>query len=163
MSSASAIVMLYNKLSSLLHIWLPIKYVWHTKSMFLNVHYKDVLKVQNKEHDYYSLQINDRFQFDCNNATDLLIPCTLIFESVHWAFTHKALSAIILNMVAQCRGAARISVRRCFFLFFCFLAFDSCRFCVVIWFFHPRHNGQWPPTSKDFLSQILSISFIFLS
>ena len=92
--------------------------------MFLNVHYKDVLKVQNKEHDYYSLQINDRFQFDCNNATDLLIPCTLIFESVHWAFTHKALSAIILNMVAQCRGAARISVRRCFFCFFVFLFFS---------------------------------------
>ena len=37
------------------------------------------------------------------------------------------------------------------------------RFCVVIRFFHPRHNGQWPPTSKDFLSQILSIAFIFLS
>ena len=92
--------------------------------MFLNVHYKDVLKVQNKEHDYYSLQINDRFQFDCNNATDLLIPCTLIFESVHWAFTHKALSAIILNMVAQCRGAARISVRRCFFVCFVFLFFS---------------------------------------
>ena len=31
-----------------------------------------------------------------------------------------------------------------------FLAFDYCRFCVVIRFFHPRHNGQWPPTSKDF-------------
>ena len=29
--------------------------------------------------------------------------------------------------------------------------------------FHPRHNGQWPLTSKDFLSQILSITFIFLS
>ena len=25
-------------------------------------------------------------------------------------------------------------------------------------FFHPRHNGQWPPNSKDFLSQILSIT-----
>ena len=25
---------------------------------------------------------------------------------------------------------------------FC-LAFDFCRFCVVIRFFHPRHNGQW--------------------
>ena len=25
-----------------------------------------------------------------------------------------------------------------------FLAFDFCRFCVVIRFFHPRHNGQWP-------------------
>ena len=43
-------------------------------------------------------------------------------------------------------------------VFVCFLAFDFCRFCVVIRFFHPRHNGQWPPTSKDFLSQILSIT-----
>ena len=25
-------------------------------------------------------------------------------------------------------------------------------------FFHPRHNGQWHSTSKDFLSQILSIT-----
>ena len=29
-------------------------------------------------------------------------------------------------------------------LLFCFLAFDFCRFCVVIRFVHPRHNGQWP-------------------
>ena len=47
--------------------------------------------------------------------------------------------------------------------FFVFLAFDFCQFCMVIWFFHPRHNGQWPLTLKDFLSQILSITFIFLS
>ena len=44
-----------------------------------------------------------------------------------------------------------------------FWAFDCCRFCVVFRFSHPRHNGQWPPISKDFLSQILSIIFIFLS
>ena len=33
--------------------------------------------------------------------------------------------------------------------------FDFCRFCVVIRFFHPRHNGQWPPTStsKDFYTR----------
>ena len=31
-----------------------------------------------------------------------------------------------------------------------FLAFDFCLFSVVIRFVHPRHNGQWPPTSKDF-------------
>ena len=30
-----------------------------------------------------------------------------------------------------------------FFYIFC-LAFDFCRFCVVIRFFHPRHNGQFP-------------------
>ena len=29
--------------------------------------------------------------------------------------------------------------------------------------YHPHHNGQWPPSSKDFLPQILSITFIFLS
>ena len=38
-----------------------------------------------------------------------------------------------------------------------------CQLCVVFCFFHPRHNGQGPPTSKDFLSQILSITFIFRS
>ena len=40
-----------------------------------------------------------------------------------------------------------------------FLAFAFCRFCKVICFFHPSHNGLWPPTLKDFLSQILSITF----
>mgnify|MGYP006890633771 CR=1 FL=1 len=28
--------------------------------------------------------------------------------------------------------------------------------------FSPRHKGQWPPTSKDFLSHILSITFHIL-
>ena len=44
--------------------------------------------------------------------------------------------------------------------------FFSVQLLSVLWghsFFHPRHNGQWPPTLKDFLSQILSITFIFLS
>ena len=36
---------------------------------------------------------------------------------------------------------------RYYFYFLFFLAFDFCRFCVIILFFHPRHNGQWPPTS----------------
>jgi len=36
---------------------------------------------------------------------------------------------------------------------FIFLAFDCCRFCVVIRFFHPHHNGQWPPISKDFYTR----------
>ena len=36
-----------------------------------------------------------------------------------------------------------------------FLAFDFCRFCVVIRFFHPRHNGQWPPTLQDFYTNLI--------
>ena len=34
------------------------------------------------------------------------------------------------------------------FLFF--LPFNFCRLCVVIRFFHPRHNDHRSPTSKDF-------------
>ena len=34
-----------------------------------------------------------------------------------------------------------------------FLEFDICRFCVIIRFFNPHHNGQWPPTSKDFYTR----------
>ena len=31
-------------------------------------------------------------------------------------------------------------------IFLIFFSVRLCRFCVVIWFFHPRHNGHWPPT-----------------
>ena len=40
-------------------------------------------------------------------------------------------------------------------MFEVFLVFFSVR---LLSFFHPRHNGQWPSTSKDILSQILSIT-----
>ena len=52
-------------------------------------------------------------------------------------------------------------IAKCFFVFFSSVHISQ--FCAVILFFHPRHNSQWPPTSKDFLYQILSITFIFLS
>ena len=38
-------------------------------------------------------------------------------------------------------------------IFSFFLEFDFCRFCVVVRFFHPRHNGQWPPTLNDFYTR----------
>ena len=46
--------------------------------------------------------------------------------------------------------------------FFIFLAFDFCRFCVVIRFFHPRHNGQWPPTSKDFYTRSYALHYFLI-
>ena len=42
---------------------------------------------------------------------------------------------------------------------FCFLAFDFCRFCMVIRFFYPCHNGQWPLTSK--ISWVLNYWYHF--
>jgi len=41
-----------------------------------------------------------------------------------------------------------------------FLAFDFCRFCVVIRLFHPHHNGQWPPSLKDFYPSFFPLLFL---
>ena len=43
-----------------------------------------------------------------------------------------------------------------------FWAFDFCRFCVVIRFFHPRHYGQWPPTSKDFYTRSYPLHYFLI-
>ena len=46
-----------------------------------------------------------------------------------------------------------LSIIECINTILSFLAFDFCGSSVVILFFHPRHNGQWPPTSKDFYTR----------
>ena len=48
----------------------------------------------------------------------------------------------------------------CFWVFF--LAFDFCRFCVVIRFFHPHHNSQWPLTSKDFYTRSYPLHYFLI-
>ena len=52
----------------------------------------------------------------------------------------------------------------CFFVLFNlgFLAFDFCLFCVVIRFFHPRHNGQWPPTANDFYTIFYPLNYFLI-
>ena len=52
------------------------------------------------------------------------------------------------------------SVHSHFFL--TFLAFDFYRFCVVIRFFHPRNNSQWPPTSKDFYTRSFPLHYFLI-
>ena len=52
------------------------------------------------------------------------------------------------------------SVHSHFFL--TFLAFDFYRFCVVIRFFHPRNNSQWPPTSKDFYTRSYPLHYFLV-
>ena len=48
-----------------------------------------------------------------------------------------------------------------FFTFF-FSARLFCRFCVVIRFFHPSYNGQWPRNSKDFYTRSYPLHFLIL-
>ena len=33
---------------------------------------------------------------------------------------------------------------------------------IVIRFFHPRHNGQWPPTSKDFYTRSYPLHYFLI-
>ena len=42
------------------------------------------------------------------------------------------------------------------------LKFDFCRFCFVISLFHPRHNGQWSPTSKDFYTRSYPLHYFLI-
>ena len=37
-----------------------------------------------------------------------------------------------------------------------------CQFCVVIRFFHPRHNGQWPRSSKDFYTRSYPLHYFLI-
>jgi len=39
------------------------------------------------------------------------------------------------------------------------LSFDFCPFCVGQPVDRPRHNGQWPPTSKDFYPRFYPLYF----
>ena len=48
------------------------------------------------------------------------------------------------------------------YIFLFFLVFDFCQFCVVICFFHPRHNGQWPPTSKNFYTRSYPLHYFLI-
>ena len=42
------------------------------------------------------------------------------------------------------------------------LAFAFCRFGEVIRFYHPRRNGQWPPTLKDFYTRSYSLHYFLI-
>ena len=56
----------------------------------------------------------------------------------------------------------RLSTWMLVVVFILFLAFDFCRFCVVIRFFNPRHNGQWPPTLKDFCTRYYPLHYFLI-
>ena len=44
-----------------------------------------------------------------------------------------------------------------------FLSFNFFfQLCVVIRFFHPRHNGQWPRTSKDFYTRSYPLHYLLV-
>ena len=90
----------------------------------------------------------------CNNNNNVKMK---INKQIWWTILASIPDALL-------RPVAVLSINSFFYIFlFLFFYNDFCRFCVVIRFFHPRHNSQWPPTSKDFLTQNLSITFIFLS
>ena len=94
-----------------------------------------------------------------------LIKYCLIIESHHEARDKSVQETYVhgqyqyLYSYCLLNISSYIYLQKFFVVVVAFLAFDYCRFCVIMRVFHPRHNGQWPLTSKDFLSQILSITF----
>ena len=68
--------------------------------------------------------------------------------------------ALVLFIVELC--FCKQTIRTIHNAFFFFLAFDFCRFCLVMRFFHPRNNGQWPPTSKDFYTRSYLLHYFLI-
>ena len=86
-----------------------------------------------------------------NQSFPDLLPC---FQSyIPW---HTSMFSIIHHNSSYHMNENLITCKRVCILVFGvgdFLAFDYCRFCLVIRFFHPRHNGHRPQTSKDFYTR----------
>ena len=99
---------------------------------------------------------------------DMPVPRNSVFSAylqylTHWRFSlFNQLPPYILCcyhlyslVLASCLFCRHVR----YFTFFV-LAFDFCRFCVIIRFVHPRHNGQRPPTSKDFYPRFYPLHFL---
>ena len=75
---------------------------------------------------------------------DYLVLCKLVFKIkyvyIGWLYitkckqVHVATKLEIAIVISNARTITGFFIKK--------LAFDFCRFCVVIRFFHPRHNGQ---------------------
>ena len=84
--------------------------------------------------------------------------------SKHMIMMRDAVVQECIQFLECCERKSEIVIlfNRYFFHLFktlVFLAFHFCRFCSVIRFFHPRHNGQWPPTLKDFYPRFYALHF----
>ena len=69
-----------------------------------------------------------------------LVTLSQIFHNVLFVFLARTTTSFYKSDHAD---------SRLLLVVFFVLACDFCRLCGAIRFFHPRHNGQWPPTSKD--------------
>ena len=93
----------------------------------------------------------------CDGATELTITHDGFEDTtVPIAEDLTATMNVAMNCTGNCINQNTLQIQHSKQLFIC-LAFGICRFCVVIRFCHPRHNGQWPPTSKDFYSRLFPL------
>ena len=85
----------------------------------------------------------------------MLMPCYML----PWKLVQRSWVRAITEHWLQRFGT--LNCKWCYFSVFSVRLFSVLRGHSL---FSSRHNGQWPPTSKDFfLSQIVSITSIFLS
>ena len=75
-----------------------------------------------------------------------------IYHELTWTFFNHYIESVGQNHFNPCVA-----------VFFVFLEFDFCRFCVVIRVFSSPPQRPMTSDFEDVLSQMLSITFIFLS
>ena len=103
----------------------------------------------------------DQPVFECLNPSGEIPPGRSL--NIEWRFSPIEAKTYMVSVIVQIGILySKVYDYRFFILFFYFLAFDFCRFCVVIRFFIPATMANDLRLRKDFLSQILSITFIRL-
>ena len=105
-------------------------------------------------HDSRSL--NENITWWYSDMCTILV--NLSVKQTPWSQRSHCLATTWYKLTSVCRYS---HTSRCehaiLFIFYFIFCVRLCRFCVVIRFFHSRHNGQWPPTSKAFLYQMYSV------
>ena len=106
----------------------------------------------------YSFQTQYMVQYIFNHTTSLV--SSVIYNKFHTTIYYMC---VLFNVRHDVIYFIQCTAKWCHNFFIFFLAFAFCRFCVVIWFFHTRHNGQWPPTSKDFYPRSYPLHYFLIS
>ena len=98
-----------------------------------------------------------------NNFFGVFLIKTFVLTNINIAILKsRAVTNGIHVQICQAHEKNQAFMDICNYCVFCLVFWGVCWFCVIIRFFHPHHNGQWPPTSKDFYTRSYPLHYFLI-